>query len=140
VLVLSLAACHRGTHSQEAVRQGVIDHLAKNGFNMSNMDVKLDSADIKGNQADATVTIGVKGGNATQGMSRKYHLEQQGNQWVVTGSQDAGSPHGGSAMPGAENPHGAGAVPGAGPGGASPSPGGGGMPSPQDLPPSSKKK
>lgn len=142
-LVVCLAACNRGTQSKEAVRQGVVDHLAKNGFNVSAMDVTLVSADIKGTEADASVQIGLKGGNPSAGMSRKYHLEQRGSQWVVTGSQDAsGSPHGGGAMPGAANPHGSGAMPeGASPpAGAAPPPSGSGkMPSPADLPPSKKK-
>ena len=94
------------------------------------MDVNLSSVKINGSQADATVAITPKGGNAAQGMSIQYHLEQQGNQWVVTGRQNAGG-HGGAAMPPpGSNPHG-GAMPPQG--GASP------MPSPQDLPPASKK-
>ncbi len=142
LLALFLTACNRGTQSTEAVRQGVIDHLAKSGFNMKAMEVTLVSADVKGNQADTNVSIGLKGGSPAQGMSRRYHLELQGTQWAVTSSQDAaGSPHG-SAAAGA-NPHGGGAAPAAGnpaPAGAMPSAGGGRMPSPEDLPPSGKKK
>lgn len=150
LLVLSLAACNVGTQSKEAVRQGVIDHLGKSGFNMQAMEVTLTAVDLKGSQADATVSIGLKGGNPAQGMMRKYHLELQGKQWAVTSSQDAsGSPHSGGAaspggaMPGGESPHGAGAIP-ASPnphGGGATAPGGGGkMPSPNELPPSGKKK
>ncbi len=136
LLTLTLAACNRGAKNTEAVRQGVVDHLSKSGFNTQVMDVNVLSADIKGNQADATVSIGLKG-NPSQGLSRKYHLELQGSQWVVTGSQDAGTnPHGGKgAAPGMENPHGGGTP---SPGGA-PAPGGGTMPSPEDLPPVKKK-
>ncbi len=131
LLTLSLAACHHGTQNNDAVRQGVIDHLAKAGLNVKGMDVNVSSVQIKGSQADATVAITPKGGSAAQGMSIKYHLEQQGNQWVVTGRQDTGAaPHGGAAMPSGANPHG-GAMPPQG--GASP------MPSPQDLPPAGKK-
>jgi hypothetical protein len=145
LLALSLAACNRGTQNQEAVRQGVIDHLAKGGFNMQAMDVNITSVDYKGDQADASVTIGLKG-NAAQGMSRKYHLERKGSQWVVTNSQDAGGAHGGAAMPpaGGGMPPAGGGMPPAAPGAENPHgamPGGGGkMPSPEDLPPSGKKK
>jgi hypothetical protein len=144
LLALSLAACNRGTRSNEAVRQGIIDHLAnKAGLNVKGMDINVTSVDFKGSDADATVSITPKGGNPAQGMSMKYHLQQQGNQWVVTGRQDApGSPHGAGAMPGMENPHGgAGAPPTEAPkGGMAPPAGGGGkMPSPEDLPPVKKK-
>jgi hypothetical protein len=132
IAVVSLAACNRGSASNEAIRQAVLDHLAKAGMNTKAMDVSISSVQVNGNQAEATAAISLKGNSAVPAMSRKYHLEQQGSQWVVTTSQDAGAnPHGGSAMPGGENPHGGGAMPGAG---------SGNMPSPEDLPPSSKKQ
>ena len=143
LLLLSLAACNRGNQNGDAVRQGVIDHLGKVGLSVKAMDVSVTTVDYKGGEADATVSITPKGGNPAQGMSMKYHLRQEGALWVVTGRQDApGSPHGagGAATPGAENPHGGAAMPGgAMPGGAAPG-GGGKMPSPEDLPPSGKKK
>jgi hypothetical protein len=136
-LIFSLAACNRGIQSNDAVRQGVIDHLAKAGLNVKGMDVTLASVQYNGKQADATVSITPKGGNPSQGMSMKYHLEQQGSQWVVVGRQDTGaSPHGamapGNMPPGGANPH-------AGGGAAPPSGGGAAMPSPEDLPPAGKK-
>jgi hypothetical protein len=73
-------------------------------------------------------------------MTKGYHLEMQGNQWVVVGSQGGADEHGkmapgGGAMSGAapDNPHAGGAMP------AAPA-GGGKMPSPEDLPPAGKKK
>jgi hypothetical protein len=96
------------------------------------MDVTVSSVQIDGKQADATVSITPKGVASAQGMSMKYHLEQQGGQWVVTGRQDGGaSPHGGAQLPPAANPHA---------GGAMEVPGGAPMPSPEDLPPAGKKK
>ncbi len=144
LLALFIAACNRGTHSNEAVRQGIIDHLANRaGLNVQGMDLTLTSVDIKGPEADATVSITPKGGNPAQGMTMKYHLQQQGNRWVVTGRQDApGSPHGaGASMPEVENPHGSGTPPtGAPAGGMAPAEGGSvRMPSPEDLPPVKKK-
>jgi len=139
--VLSLAACKSGAPNKEAIRQGIVDHLAKKGINTSAMDISLASVEVKGNQADATAAMSLKGKSDAPAMSFKYHLEQQGAQWVVTNSADAGgSPHGGGAMPGGAAPHGA-MTPA--PGGESPHAAGGGsgkMPSPEDLPPSGKKK
>ena len=139
LLALSLAACNSASKNNDAVRQGVIDYLAQRGLNVQGMDVSITNLETKGTQADATVSIIPKGGNAAQGMSMKYHLEQRDNKWNVVGKQDAGaSPHGGGAMPpaapGGDNPHG-GAMPpaGAAPGGA------GKMPSPEDLPPAKKQ-
>jgi hypothetical protein len=148
LLILSLTACNRGTPSNDAMRQGVVEHLAKVGLNVAGMNVTVTSAQVNGNQADATVQITPKGGNPGAGMAMKYHLEQQGGKWVVTGRQDAGTPHGGRPATGAPNPHGEGAMPGGamppaanphgGAGMGAPA-GGGGMPSPEDLPPAKKK-
>ncbi len=110
------------------------------------MNVEVTTVTFSGNQADAAVSITPKGVSAG-GMNVNYHLEQDGAKWVVKGRKDAGgAPHGGGvptgAMPSGDNPHGGGALPGAdnphgaAPGGAS----GGRMPSPEDLPPSGKKK
>jgi hypothetical protein len=138
-LSLALVACNSAKKNDDAVRQGVIDYLGQKGLNVQGMDVAVTKLDVNGSEADATVSITPKGGNPSQGMSMKYHLEQRDNKWAVVGRQDTGSsPHGGGAMPpagaGAENPHGGGAMPPAtAPGGA------GKMPSPEDLPPAKKQ-
>ena len=139
VLLAALTACNRGNQSKEAVRQGVIDYLSGKtsslALNMAAMDVQVTNVTFNGDQADAAVSITPKG-TPGGGMNMNYHLEQQSGKWVVKGRQDAGgSPHGGGAIPstaapGAENPHG-----GTPPGAAS-----GKMPSPEDLPPTGKKK
>jgi hypothetical protein len=137
-VLLSLAACNRGDHSKEALRQGVMDHLASSslGLNMAGMDVALNDVRVKGDEADVTASITPKGGPSANGMSIQYHLQQRNNKWVVTGRNDAGgSPHGGAMAPATgANPHG-GAMPGAATPGAAPSQ----MPSPNDLPPTPKK-
>jgi hypothetical protein len=141
LLILSLAACNGAKKNNDAVRQGVVDYLVSKGFDIPKaMTVSMTNLEMKGNEADATVSIAPAGGNPAQGMSMKYHLEQKGEKWVVIGKQDAagGSPHGGGgAMPGAPagaSPHGE-----AGPG-AAPAPGSAGkMPSPEDLPPAKKQ-
>ena len=53
------------------------------------MTVSMTNLEMKGNEADATVSIAPAGGNPAQGMSMKYHLEQKGEKWVVVGKQDA---------------------------------------------------
>jgi hypothetical protein len=138
-LALSLAACNRGSQNI-AIRQGVLDHLTKMGMNTNAMDVSLTTVEVKGTQADATASIALKGNSGMPAMTRKYHLEEQGSQWVVTSSQDAGANPHGAAAPGAANPHGGGAMP-ANPheGGAVPGGGSSKMPSPGDLPPSKPK-
>jgi hypothetical protein len=134
-------ACKSANQSQntDAVRQGVNDYLTSKGLNMKGMDVNLSSLKVNGNQADVTASFSVKG-TAQVAMTMGYHLEKQGDKWVVMGSQ-GGQEHGKTAPPdasgaapgGMENPH-AGGMPAAAPGG------GGKMPSPEDLPPAGKKK
>jgi hypothetical protein len=120
ILILCLTACNRGTVNNDAVRQGVIDHLAQVGLNVAGMDVAMKSVQVHGNQADAAVTITPKGGSAAQGMQMTYLMDQKDGKWVVVSRQDS-SQHG-AAPPPAVNPH-----------------AGGSMPSPEDLPPATKK-
>lgn len=134
--VLSLVACNRSERNKEALRQGVLDHLASSslGLNMGGMDVALTEVHSSGSQADVTASITPKGAPAANGMKIQYHLEQHDNKWVVTGRQDAGggSPHGAMGAGAATaNPHGGGTMPDAG---------SGKMPSPEDLPPTGKKE
>jgi hypothetical protein len=128
LLIVCLAGCNRGVQNKDAVRQGVLDHLAQVRMNVASMTVEVTSVEFHGNQAEAAVSFYPKGGNAAQGMSMRYQLEQKDGRWVVMGRKDAGSsPHGGgmpsTPPPGMENPH-----------------GGGQMPSPEDLPPAGQKK
>lgn len=136
-LVLCLAACNRGNGNKEAVRQGIIDFVAARGLNVQGMTVDVTDVQFTGNHAEATVAFTAKGGPPGSGMSMKYQLDQQSGKWVVTGRKDAGSPHGGGAMPSGQapmaNPHGGTMV-------APPAGGGSAMPAPQDLPPVTKKK
>ncbi len=129
-MLLGLAACQHGIQNNDAVRQGVIDHLVKNQYNMSAMDVKVGTVTFNGNKADALVTTSLKA-NGGMPMSFKYHLEQQDNKWVVVG-RDSGA-HDGEVAPTK------GGAPPISPDAANPHGGGGGhMPSPADLPPAKK--
>ena len=129
LVLLTLAACNRG-ENKDAVRQGVINHLSKAGLNVAGMDVTIASVQFSGKEADATVSIAPKG-NAGQGMSMKYHLQQQSGEWVVVGKAGgADSGHGAATTAPAPSPHG---------GGGDMTGGAGKMPSPEDLPPATKK-
>jgi len=143
-----MAACNRGTPNNDALRQGVVDYLARVGLNVAGMDVTVTSVQMNGKEADTAVSITAKGGNSKQGMQLRYRLEQRDGKWVVVGRQDS-SQHGlGAAPQNMPGPHGGGRAPDAAspaptPGATSPGaarPGAGGpMPSPEDLPPVPKK-
>jgi hypothetical protein len=134
-LLACLTGCKSGNQSNDAVRQGVVDYLQRIGINVGGMDLTVSNVKFNGNQADATVNMGVKGSGSTS-MTMNYHLELKDNKWVVVGKQDSGQ-HGGTMT-------GAGAMPGGNPhaGGAMPAPGAAGtkMPAPEDLPPAGKKE
>lgn len=139
LLILCLAACQHGGQNADAVRQGVIDYLSKANFNVAGMDIKVSSIQFKGDQADASVTVTIKGQNGGMVMPFTYHLEHQNNKWVVVGHSNIAG-HGGApdSPAGGANPHG-GAMPPAMPGGDNPHGGGAGkMPAPGDLPPAKK--
>jgi hypothetical protein len=127
LLLLCLAACRHAAESNDAVRQAVLDYLSGiQGLNVQAMEVKLDSVQFNASKADASVSIFLTG-SKDPFMKKVYHLEQKSEKWVVIPSQEAAG-HGMAPAPGAANPHG-GAAPQAG----------GKMPSPDDLPPASKK-
>jgi hypothetical protein len=133
LLIACLTACKSGNQSPEALRLGVVEYLQKVGINVAGMDISISNVKFNGNQADATVNMGVKGSGTTS-MTMNYHLEQKDNKWVVVGKTDTGQ-HGATAPPGSmpgANPHAGGVMPAA-PGGS------GKMPSPEDLPPAGKK-
>jgi flavin-dependent dehydrogenase len=111
VLIVCLAGCqHGGANDTGAVRQAVIDRLAKGGYNIAGMDIQVASVKFNGEQADATISLTAKGQTGAPPMSLPYHLERQSGKWVVTGLAK-GSNHGGAADPNAAtNPHG-GAMP-----------------------------
>jgi hypothetical protein len=132
LVIVSLAACNRAKQANnDAVRQGVVEYLTSKGFDVPKaMTVTISSVEMKGNEADATVSITPTGGDPKTGMTMRYRLEQKGDKWAVVGRAE--SPHEGAAMPKAvtgSEPHGGGA----------PAPSGSPkMPSPDDLPPAKK--
>lgn len=106
--VVLLAGCNRGVESKEAVRQAVIDHLAKRaGLNVSSMQIDVSAVSFRKDEADATVVFRAKGGDAGQSMTMNYTLERKGGRWVVKGRAEGGTPHGaGVQAPGGQMPEG----------------------------------
>jgi len=98
VIALLLGGCAQKNDTPEAVKQGVIRDLAKK-FDMSKMDIVVDSVSFRDKEADATVTFMVKGGSAAQGMSMKYVMERHDDgQWYIktraSATPGAGAPDG----------------------------------------------
>ena len=106
--MLLLAACSQNIHNTEAVRQGVITHLANNsGLDLSSMDIEVASVVFRENEADATVSFRPKGStDPSAGMQMNYTLERQGDRWVVKSKAEGGSPHSGGMTGGGEMPQG----------------------------------
>ena len=62
LLIACLAGCKSGNQNPDAVRQGVMDYLSqKAAMNVKGMDINMSNLKISGNQADVTVSFGVKG-------------------------------------------------------------------------------
>jgi major membrane immunogen (membrane-anchored lipoprotein) len=129
ISLVFLAACNKGKPTNEAIRQGVLDHLKTSSVNVAAMDMDLTSVDFNGgNKADVTVTFRPKGGPAAAGMALHYQMQEKSGRWAVVGIQDSG--HSSSTAPGTPNPHGAGAE--------ASSDSHGEVPSLEDLPPTKK--
>ncbi len=118
VAALLLAGCAKKNDTPEAVKQGVVRDLAKK-FDMTKMDVIVDSVSFRDKEADATVTFALKGTSASQGMTMRYVMERHDdNEWYIksrassvgdgapgaSGTMPAGHPSMGG-TPGAEGAH-----------------------------------
>jgi hypothetical protein len=94
VVALLLAGCGKKNDTPEAVRQGVIRDISKS-FNVSNMDVVVDSVSFRDKEADATVTFMLKGGAPNQGMSMRYVMERHDDgQWYIKSRASAAGAEG----------------------------------------------
>lgn len=94
VALMGLLACSKKVETNEAVRQGVIDHLSKNsGLSLDSMDIEVQSVTFRDNEADALIAFKPKNMPADQGMSMRYTLERKGNEWVVKSKADSGQGH-----------------------------------------------
>jgi hypothetical protein len=93
-----LGGCKKNIQNDDAVRQGIMNYLAKRPDLLS-MDVNVTSVAYRQDEATATVRFQAKG-NTSPGasMSMQYVLERQGNQWNVKGRGGASS-HGAQGLP-----------------------------------------
>jgi hypothetical protein len=112
VTLLFAVACKSKPDDKEAIRAGVIKHLAAlNMLDMNKMDVNVTQATVNGNQAQAQVEIRAKGGDSSSNaMQIGYALEKRGEEWVVLKSTGMG---GGMQHPGPGEAPPAGTTPGA---------------------------
>lgn len=93
--LLATCACSRKVDNQEAVRQAVLDYLAKRNLNVASMQVDVTSVSFRENEADAVVSFRAKGtpaGQTAASMTLSYTLTKQGNGWVVKGRTGAATP------------------------------------------------
>lgn len=112
-LIFLLIGCGRNIQNSAAVQRGVVEHLkTRAGLNMDAMDVDVLKVSFRKDEADATVSIRVKGATDNKNsMTMSYTLERKGDLWVVKARDNKGSsPHGGTmpggGMPGQELPPG----------------------------------
>jgi hypothetical protein len=94
VTLLGLLACAKNIQTNEAVRKGVVDHLAKNSsLSLDSMDIEVQTVTFRENEADATIAFKPKNVPGDQGMAMRYTLERKGNEWVVKSKADSGAGH-----------------------------------------------
>lgn len=104
LLLVLLAGCAKAPQNQDAVKQAVLDHLAKRSDMMSqSMKIEVVSVNFRDKEADAVVSVSPKEGGA--GIQMNYSLVMEGGKWSVKPSAK-GSPHGNTPMPTGEMPAG----------------------------------
>jgi hypothetical protein len=86
------AGCKSKAENKEAIRDGVVKHLAgMNGLNVNNMTVTVTKATITGDKAQADVDIRAKNGDPNApAMQLTYDLQKQGDEWVVLKGESKG--------------------------------------------------
>jgi len=91
-LLLFTGACKSKTDNKDAIRDGVVKHLAAmNGLNVNNMTVVVTQATVNGDKAEATVEIRAKNGDpSAPPMQLVYQMQKQGAEWVVVKGQSTG--------------------------------------------------
>ena len=91
-LLLLTGACKSKTDNKEAIRNGVVKHIAAmSGLNVNNMTIIVTQATVNGDKAQASVDIRAKNGDpSAPAMQLTYDLQKQGEEWVVLKGQPAG--------------------------------------------------
>jgi len=91
-LLLFTGACKMKTDNKDAIRDGVVKHIAgMSGLNVNNMTVTVTQATVNGDTAQASVDIRAKNSDpSAPPMQMVYQMQKQGNEWVVVKSQPTG--------------------------------------------------
>lgn len=91
-LLLFTSGCKSKTDNKDAIRDGVLKHIAgMSGLNVNNMTVTVTQATVTGDTAQASVDIRAKNGDpAAPPMQMVYNMQKQGKEWVVVKSQPTG--------------------------------------------------
>ena len=91
-MLLFTGACKSKTASNDAIRDGVVKHIASmNGLNINNMTITVTQTTINGDTAQASVDIRAKNSDpSTPPMQLVYQMQKQGNDWVVVKGQPTG--------------------------------------------------
>jgi hypothetical protein len=91
-LLLVAGGCKSKTDNKDAIRDGVVKHIAgMNGLNVNNMTVTVTQATINGDKAEANVEIRAKNSDpSAPPMQLVYQLQKQGEEWVVIKGQPTG--------------------------------------------------
>jgi hypothetical protein len=92
LLLLLAGGCKSTTDNKDAIRDGVVKHIAgMNGLNVNNMTITVTKAAITGDKAQADVEIRAKNGDpSAPAMQVAYELRKQGDEWVVLKGQATG--------------------------------------------------
>ena len=76
IALAMLAGCTKNIQTNEAVKQGVVNHLAQNkGLQMASMDLEVTAVTFKDNTAEATVSFACAVG--CNCMQMRYTLERR---------------------------------------------------------------
>jgi hypothetical protein len=91
-LLLTAVGCNPKVDNKEAIRDGVIKHLAgMSGLNVNNMIITVRKATVNGDHAQADVEVRAKNGEpGAPSMELSYQLQKQGEEWVVLKGQATG--------------------------------------------------
>ena len=90
--VVIAGGCKAKTENKDAIREGVIKHIAgMNGLNVNNMTITVTKATVTGDKAQADVEIRAKNSDpSAPGMQLSYEMQKQGDEWVVLKGQPTG--------------------------------------------------
>ena len=92
VVILSLAGCGKNIDNKEAVKAAIVKRVAKTGFDVNAMQVDVTQVSFHDQDAVATVAFVPKGGGGAQsGVTFKYNLHREKDEWVATGLAQGGS-------------------------------------------------